>query len=449
MEVISVTTARLVRAGRRFGWGPVVAGSALVVATIFTGSAAPNAGAAPAQPAASCGKAVGPFTVQGTRVVGAGGKVFISYGITVSGLQTPDWKDSVNIDLDEIAATSEDWCANTIRLQLSQDNLLGPEGTGFNQAYMAAIENEVSAAEDDHLVVVLNDDTEYTAPGWNLEQAPTPETETFWKDMVNVYGGDPQVIFDLFNEPRLYYSGMSAAMEWQLWLNGGPFEGVNYSIGMEQLAEYVRNTLDAPNLFWVEGPRYAVSFAGMLREGALLKVSGVVYDVHHPAAPHDGDGWYADFGYLPATGIAPVVDGEWTNYEPTPTTGPEILPTSCWPDAPTAVPEYLHYLALFGIGLNAYDLQPGYMIKSSGNMADPTTIDAKTWTCQSDQERQPGQGAGSLVMEFFEQNNGLRLLSARRPGEGRRAGRPRLGSPRPRRILGSPLDGRPAQAYVS
>ncbi len=402
-----MTRARWARAGRRLGWPLLVIGAALALAAMLTGAAA----AAPARDGStgdsgSCGQAVGPFTVDGTRVLGAGGKVFVSYGTTVSGLQGPDWRSSVSLDVDEIAATADDWCANTVRLQLSQDNLLGPNGTGDDRAYMNAIETEVSAAEDDHLVVVLNDDTELTAPAWNLEQAPTPETETFWKDLVNVYGQDPQVILDLFNEPRLYYSGMSQAQMWQLWLNGGVFGGVDYTIGMAQLAEYVRTTLGAQNLFWVEGPRYSVSFDGMMRAGALLTVSGVVYAVHHPNAPHDSSGWYADFGYLVTEGIAPVVDGEWTNYEPVPTPGPAVVPTSCWPDAPTAVPAYLRYLSALGVGLNVYTLQPGYMINSSGNLADPTTINAATWSCQSDQEPQPGQGAGSLVMAWFKQNNG-------------------------------------------
>jgi len=402
-----VTRARWARVGRGLHWLTMVTGAALALALVPGGVAA----AAPArtgltQDGGSCGQAVGPFTVAGTRVLDADGKVFVSYGTTVSGLQYPDWEGSVGLDLDEIAATADDWCANTVRLQLSQDNLLGPNGNGDDRAYMTAIQAEVSAAESEHLVIVLNDDTEQTAPAWNLEQAPTPETETFWKDLVDLYGNDPQVILDLFNEPRLYYSGMSQAQMWQLWLNGGLFEGVNYTIGMAQLAEYVRTTLEAQNLFWVEGPRYSVSFDGMMRAGALLNVSGVVYAVHHPAAPHDTSGWYADFGYLVTQGIAPVVDGEWTNYEPVPTSGPAVVPTSCWTDAPTSVPAYLKYLSSMGIGLNVYTLLPGYMINSSGNLADPTTINAATWSCQSDQEPQPGQGAGSLVMAWFKQANG-------------------------------------------
>jgi hypothetical protein len=66
----------------------------------------------------------------------------------------------------------------------------------------------------------------------------------------------------------------------------------------------------------------------------------------------------------------------------------------------------LQYLSAHGVGLNVYQLEPGYMIKSYSNMADPTTINAHTWSCRSNREPQPFQGAGSLVMAFFEQHNG-------------------------------------------
>jgi hypothetical protein len=404
MEVISVATAGRVRANRRLGWLAAISSSALLLAAILSGSAAPVAGAASAPARPSCATAAGPFTVHGTQVLGANGKPFISYGITVSGLQNTDWQASINQDLEEIRATADDWCANTVRLQMSQDNLVGPTGT-VDQAYLNAIQAEVLEAESSHLVVVLNDDTEVTTSVWNEELGPTSNTETFWTVLANLYGNDPQVIFDLFNEPRLYSSGMSAAQEWHLWLHGGSYLGAYYPIGMADLAQYVRDTLHAKNLFWIEGPRYSVSFAGMVREDAVLNVSGVVYAVHHPAAPHDASGWYADFGYLIATGIAPVVDGEWTNYEPAPAAGTGPPPTSCWPDAPTTVPEYLAYLSSMGIGLNVYDLQPGYLIKSDANLGVPTTINKRTWSCQSNSESQPGQGAGSMIMAWFKDRN--------------------------------------------
>jgi hypothetical protein len=405
------------RAGSaRAAWRAAVAASALALATMATGAATASpagaaarvTGAATAYPAGSgaCGTATGPFSVSGTQVFGADSQAFVSYGITVPGLQGLDWGRFRQLDLQKIAATAGYWCANTVRLQLNQDNLLGAGGTGFDPAYLTAIESEVSAAEHDHLVVVLNDNTEFASPAArNSQRGPTPATETFWKDLASVYGSDPQVIFDLFNEPRTFSAGMPVPQEWRLWLNGGRFAGVNYPFGMARLAAYVRNTLHAQNLFWIEGPNNSASFAGMVQQHAVLKVSGVVYAVHHPAGPQHVASWDADFGYLVTTGVAPVVDGEWTNYEPTPTAYPAAPRSSCWPDAPTMVPEYLQYLSSHGIGLNAYQLQPGYLIRSYTNLAVPNTINRSTWSCQSNSELQPGQGAGSLLMAWFEQHN--------------------------------------------
>jgi Cellulase (glycosyl hydrolase family 5) len=406
---------RLARDGGGPGWRGVVAGSALALAAAVAGAAAaPPAQAASAEAgtvkgtaAAACGKAAGPFSVSGTQVLGAGGKPFVSYGLTVSGLQGPDWANWVSQDLQEITATADAWCANTVRLQVNQDDLIGPDGTSFDHAYMAAIESEVSLAESDHLVVVLNDETNIATPAEQaVQMGPTPGTETFWQDMTKVYGSDPQVIFDLFNEPRMYNAGMPLAQMWELWRDGGSFDGVTYPFGMAALAAYVRTTLGAHNLFWIEGPRYSSTFAGMVQEQALLNVSNVVYAVHHPTGPADPASWDADFGYLVRTGVAPVVDGEWTNYEPPPTALPTTVPSSCWPDAPTSVPQFLEYLAANGIGLSAYTLQPGYMVQSFGNLAGPTTMSVATWSCQSSSEPVPGQGAGAQVLAWFRQQNG-------------------------------------------
>jgi Cellulase (glycosyl hydrolase family 5) len=356
--------------------------------------------------AQSCGKAVGPFTVRGTRVYGAHGKLFVSYGITVPDMQGPHWARDVSLDEEKISAIADDWCANTVRFQLDEDNLIGPKGTSFNTAYLKAIKAMVSEAENDQLVVVLNDSTEFAPDKESLYQrGPTLNTEAFWKDMTALYGKDPQVIFDLFNEPRMYHPTMSLAEKWHLWRDGGEFAGVFYPIGMAQLAEYVRNTLHAQNLLWVEGPRYSLGFAGMVSEGAVIHVSGVVYAAHHTIGAIGPDVWYAEFGYLVATGVGPVVDGEWTNYEPYPQKSYRPAPGSCWPDAVTMIPAYLQYLSSHGIGLDAYQLQPGYLIKSWLDLGDPTTINPRTWSCLQSNEPQPDQGAGRLIMNWFIKHN--------------------------------------------
>jgi hypothetical protein len=161
-----VKRAGSARAGRWLRGRGVVAGSVLTLAAMLAG--VPPAAAAVVSAARAAGtpraRAIGPFSVDGTQVLGSRRQVFVSYGITVPGLQSLNWPDFVSLDLEKIAATAEDWCANTVRLQLSQDDLLGADGTGFNQAYLTAVESEVTAAEQDHLVVVLNDNTEFATP---------------------------------------------------------------------------------------------------------------------------------------------------------------------------------------------------------------------------------------------------------------------------------------------
>jgi hypothetical protein len=397
------------RSGWRSRWLRVVRGAALVLAPLAVVAAIlplSSNGSAAAQPSA-CGKAVGPFTVHGTQVLAKNGSVFVSYGISVSGLQEGNWTQLIPLDLARIKATAEAWCTNTVRLQFNQDLLLGPNGTGFNAEYMAAIESEVSLAESYNLVVVLNDETNFAPVAVRTYQAgPTPGTETFWKDLTKVYGHDPQVIFDLFNEPRTSVPYMPDATLWRLWLNGGTFNGVHYPFGMAGLAAYVRDTLGARNLFWIEGPRYSLSFAGMIRYHALLHVSGVVYSIHHAQGAHDVQAWEANFGYLVTEGIAPVVNGEFTNYEPPPDPKIHVTPGYCWVNAPTAVPQYLQYLTSLGIGMSAYQLVPGWLIKSNQHLDQPTSINPKTWSCVPSDEPQPGQSAGALVLAWFKQRNG-------------------------------------------
>ena len=116
--------------------------------------------------------------------------------------------------------------------------------------------------------------------------------------------------------------------------------------------------------------------------------------------------WNAAFGYLVEDDIAPVVNGEFTNYEPLPDPKSGLIPGYCWTDAPTAVPQYLKYLARLGIGMSAYQLVPGWLIKSNKHLDEPTSINAKTWSCVPNNEAQPYQSAGTLIMTYFEQHNG-------------------------------------------
>jgi hypothetical protein len=355
-------------------------------------------------------------------VLGAGDKVFVPYGITVPGLANfPVWQPSVSRDFMKIIASARYWCANTVRLQVSQDNLLGTHGTSFHPAYLWAIESEVHLAERLGLVVVLNDQTE-TAEGPDsktqapieYQKGPTRGTETFWRDMTRAFGHDKQVIFDLFNEPRDFSSatGPVSAAEWQRWLNGGTFDGASY-LGMATLIQCVqgdgRGALctghGAPNLLWVEGPKFSSTFAGIERAGALIKARNVVYAIHHPAGTqHTEAEWHNDFAFLAITGVAPVVVGEWTNYRPTGKSNSE-----CWANAPKQVPVFLRYLLGHGIGMTAYQLATGLLVTGDGSisaMSHPTTLThgGRKWSC-APTKKTTNQGAGRLIMNWFHKNN--------------------------------------------
>lgn len=381
-------------------WQGVLAGAGLVGLAAAAALSAPAAGVAgprraPAAATGACGKAQGPFHVKGTQVIGKGGKAFIPYGITVAGLfYPPGYSASTRkADLAKIAATATLWCANTVRLQISQAALVGPKPiTGF----MQDIEKEVSTAESYHLVVVLNDQTELD-PG--DPPLPTNATLTFWQRLADRYRKDPQVIFDVYNEPRIKVRGVcGSSAAWRAWQQGtGSF------LGMQRLVTRVTQD-EKPNyenLLWVEGPCYANSLSLVRSFPVTSKKPLMVYDFHHPAPnggpTHNPAQWYADFGFLVKNHIHAVVAGEWTNYAP-----PKgVKRTECWADAPTAAPRFLSYLRGLRIGMTAFDLGKGLLIESN-NLGDPTVF-RSDWNCQA--KKSLDEGAGSLIMNWYKKQN--------------------------------------------
>jgi hypothetical protein len=338
--------------------------------------------AARAATATSCATAQGPFHDDGTKVLASDGSVYIPYGITVPGLAHADYQDFTASDDADIQATAEDWCANTLRLQVAQDNLVGSDGSTFSPTFMDAIEAEVTLAESYHLVVVINAQTQDVGH----EPGPTNATHEFWNDIAAVYGSDPQVVFDLFNEPHV--NAGSTAADWQAWQHGATVGGTSY-LGMQTLLSDVRAD-GATNLAWIEGPFTATTLAQV----KSYPVTGgpLMYAIHHPSGAHNSATWWADFGYLVKDGIAPVVDGEWTNYAST--------KGECWSDAPTAVPAFLKYLGNHGIGMTAWKLAPGVLIESS-SLSDPTHIWTTSWSCTDGLN----QGAGNQILHWYERQN--------------------------------------------
>lgn len=416
-------------------------------------------------------KPVGPFHIASDNqtVVDSKGRTFTSYGTTVPGLSAPKVTAEPSTDKPKIDATANSWCGNTVRLQVSQyavTHNMAPDDSGTCQtSYLTnVLDKEVMQAEADGLVVVINDQTESDGTAFtgstfaNSEKDPTKATFAFWDCVTahqeswqaKTYAQDGQVIFDIFNEPRA--DACPAAQggngpngnaqgfyDTNLWRNGtieaGNFSGcgqsgLNYQ-GMDAVAYHIRNQdNDTKTLLWVEGPGLAGTLAGLAQPDCGSTPTGncfitpsldpIVYSVHHPygsdatraspaAAPAT---WWDEFGWVvdhkDPSGFAPVVVGEWTNFDAY--NGANVSQgKTCWSDAPTSVPSFLSYLGSIGVGMSAYQLDgpaTGYLLKARGMFTDTTNYTDKAWSsAYCTDTSAPLLAAGSLIRKWFQQQN--------------------------------------------
>jgi hypothetical protein len=340
-----------------------------------------GAGEASAAKPAACHHVRGPFHVSGTVVIGSTGR-YIPYGISLTGLARINYTAGMAQDEAAIVAAADYWCANTVRLQIRQATLVSTTGH-INHAFLADIITEVHFAEARGLVVVLN-------LQWQLdptaieESMPTARSKAFWGSLASHFGRDPDVIFDIFNEPA-----QRAPCGWAFWHYGGVCRGVDY-FGMQALADFIRAR--ASNLFWVEG----ISAGSYLNEAWRYHITGdgpLEYSEHRPWGSYQYSNWDRVFGYIATRGHAPVVEGEWADYARV------NAPWACWDNAPVSAPRFLRYLRRRQFGLIITKLVKGQLIQSN-KLDDPTQFHSN-WSCTDGLD----QGAGQDVRQWFVQQN--------------------------------------------
>ena len=347
--------------------------SSLTATVLAAGTAlAIFAGGASADAATTCPGVAGPITSSGASMF-ANGQSYVPYGVTVSGLEHPNYQDFSADDAAQISAAQTSWCANIIRLQVSQAQVVSG-----NTTYRAALQKEVRQAVDLGMAVVINDQTQHDTAH---ADTVTAATHTFWADMAARYKTYKRVIFDLLNEPTGY-----TVASWQA--------------AFKPLAQEIRAA--SPNMIWVEGPQGAQTLAGVGPDH-FMGVSNTAYEIHHPLGDHNAATWEADYGYLQGEG-RPVVDGEWTNWS--------ANRGECWTDAPTAVPAYLAWMqskhigmALWAIGWDesSADYPAGYTgpaVLADGAYSNPVGF-GPDWSCTTGLH----QGAGQDIMNYYQANN--------------------------------------------
>jgi hypothetical protein len=274
-----------------------------------------------------------------------------------------------------------------VRLQVSEHYLVS------DPLLLPELQAEVALAKSLGLVVAINDNDEWD-PG--RPPMPTGATKAFWRIVAPLYASDPQVIFDIFNEPalatvrtRLARTGVASPAGWRCWRNGGSACPAPSSAGMRTIAGIIR--YHAPgSLLWADCPSQGTSCAGL--EHWLLGVAGpLAYSVHHPLGPHDAANWQAQFGYLVTGHLAPIVIGEWTNWA--------AARGECWSDAPATAGPFLGYLSGLHLGLTVWSLQPGVL---AGNDPAVPTGFGSNWACVNGL----GQSAGQLIQARYIKWNG-------------------------------------------
>jgi hypothetical protein len=212
---------------------------------------------------------------------------------------------------------------------------------------------------------------------------------------------------------------LNPAAVWHLWQYGGSLGGVHY-VGMQSLVDEIRQKQRVANVIWAEEP-YTYLMARRshmdLLPAHLLDGGGIVY-AFHKAQIDRGSPWLKALRDLTHRGI-PLVDSEWAQYAAT------DRPWECYSEAYERVPRYLEFLHQLGIGLIAWSLQPGSLVRGQpgrqtvhdGNDTRYTTnpndlvapsVLSSSYACD---RASLGQGAGALVKRYFASYS--RRVSAR------------------------------------
>ena len=173
----------------------------------------------------------------------------------------------------------------------------------------------------------------------SANRCPLPDAGALaaWNELASMFGNDPGVMFELYNEPGL---GATAA-GWSEWLNGGTVVYGSQigdsctAVGMQQLINQIR-TDGAGNVIVVPALGGETNLAGMpaLTDPTDPSDPQLAYGIHYPNLTTGITAWDKAFGNFSAK--APVIVTEWD--------GAGITP-GCTANSPAQSEELLAYLA--------------------------------------------------------------------------------------------------------
>jgi hypothetical protein len=229
---------------------------------------------------------VGGLHVRGNQIIDGNGNVVRLHGANMSGTEfvcAQGWSNDPfggqPEDSAQTFAAMHAWHINVVRVPLNEDCWLGINGATIGAvAYQSAIVKLVHDLRASGLYVIV--DLHWSAPGSQLalSQNPMPDEDhspAFWKSVAATFSQDQGVIYDLFNEPFLYWIAPGGPDQWSCLMNGctltqyetggSPFTvNTNWrSAGMNELITDVRAS-GAQNLILVSGANWARDLSGWL-----------------------------------------------------------------------------------------------------------------------------------------------------------------------------------------
>jgi Cellulase (glycosyl hydrolase family 5) len=350
--------------------------------------------------------------IVGNQMRDSRGDVVMPYGISlVSGPETVNWRRSEGAVRAQIIAAHDYWHANTVRLQISEHLLFRDptKGRTYNVAFAKSVDRLVCRVVKQGQIPVINATTIFTG----REPGPSGRTLKFWRFMSKRYGNRFPVIFDLFNEPQVIRNPRTGKFldppdVWRVWRDGGTV-GDKRWLGMQRLVDEIRIKQRVNNVIWAEEPYYSTADKASLNllPQYLLKGTDIVYAFHKPSMVWDSRS-FSDLREVAQKKI-PLVDSEWGQFAAT------DRPWMCQPDSYTSAPRYLQFLRDNKIGMLAWSLQPGALVR--GIDGADTVHDGNDWrythnprdlavpneirTDYGCTALARGQGVGRLAMDYF------------------------------------------------
>lgn len=319
--------------------------------------------------------------VDGNRLL-RNGQPFIPLGFSMVGLLSPNLTGTAgtayqHYNQAELNA-AKSWGANSMRFQISQRGF-DPQDSLYNAAYIQRVRDGVALAQQNGLVVILSMQDQ-SLSGGDATPMPEPQTLRSWAEVTRYFNNNPEILYEVWNEPMV----KDTAAEWELWKNGGTYEGQTV-IGHQQLVNAIRAT-GANNVLIVEGTRVGKSFIGW--PGISDPLNQIALGIHpYLTSPiNTVASWDSYFGNISAQ--YPVIATEWGANSGSP------FAQTYWP---TLSPQLLDYLKAKKIGLFAWSLDFMNTIIKDWNWT-PNNFDGY-------QVGVVGCGPGELVRGYFQNYN--------------------------------------------